>query len=152
MINVKKCVLAGALLAAVLVPCIAAAALGEPEDSVQADRAQLHASLKVTAHAQYRLHEMQLPSGTVVHEFVGLDGKVFAVAWHGPTVPDLRQTLGRYFDTYVSAARDRPANHKQLQIRQDGLVVQSSAHLRSFTGRAYLAQAVPAGVDIGELR
>lgn len=152
MINVKKCMLAGGWFAAALVPCIAAAALGEPENSVQADGARLHASLKVTAHAQYQLHEMQLPSGTLVHEFVGTDGKVFAVAWSGPTMPNLRQTFGRYFDTYVSAARGKAASHSQLQVRQDGLVVESGRHARSFAGRAYLPQSVPPGVDIGELR
>jgi len=152
MINVKKCVLAGGLFAAALIPCIAAAALGEPEDSVQADVARLQASLKVTRHAQFQVHEMQLPSGTLVREFVAMDGKVFAVAWNGPTMPNLRQTFGRYFDIYVSAARGRAANHSQLQIRQDGLVVESGGHMRAFAGRAYLPQAVPAGVDLGELR
>jgi hypothetical protein len=152
MIVVEKCVLAGALFAAALVPCIAAAALGEPEKSVQADAARLHASLKVTAQGQFRLHEMQLPSGTLVREFVGVDGKVFAVAWNGPTMPNLRQTFGRYFDTYVSAARGRAASHTRLQIRQDGLVVESGGHMRAFAGRAYLPQSIPAGVDLGDLR
>ncbi len=157
MINVKKWVLAVGVLAAALVPCIAAAALGEPEVSVQADRARLQATLKVTAHAQYRLHEMQLPSGTSVREFVAGDGTVFAVAWNGPAMPNLRQTLGRYFDTYVSAAKDRAASHAQashsrLQIRQGDLVVESGGHMRAFAGRAYLPQAVPAGVGIEDLR
>lgn len=148
---VKNCARAGGLLAAALLPCIAAAALGEPADSVQADVARLHASLKVTAHAQYRVHEMQLPSGTLLREFVGADGKVFAVAWNGPTMPNLRQAFGRYFDVYVSAARGRAVNHSQLQVHQDGLVVQSGGHMRAFAGRAYLPQAVPAGVDLGDL-
>jgi hypothetical protein len=150
------------LLAAALMPCIAAAALGEPEDSVQADGARLHATLKMTAHAQYRVHEMQLPSGTSVREFVAMSGTVFAVAWSGPAMPNLRQTFGRYFDTYVAAAKGRTASHlpaghtlaghTQLQIRQDDLVVESGGHMRAFAGRAYLPQAVPAGVDIGDLR
>jgi hypothetical protein len=152
MINVKKCGLAGGLFAAALVPCIAAAALGEPENSVQADVARLHASLKVTPHAQFQLHEMRLPSGTLVREFAAMDGTVFAVAWNGPTMPNLRQTFGRYFDIYVAAAKGRAANHSHLQIRQDGLVVESGGHMRAFAGRAYLPQAVPAGVDLGELR
>jgi uncharacterized protein DUF2844 len=152
MINVKKCVLAGGVLASALIPCIATAALGEPETSVQADMTQLHASIKVTARADYRVHEMLLPSGTRVREFVGSDGNVFAVAWNGPTVPNLRQTFGRYFDTYVSAAKGRHASHSLLQIRQGDLVVQSSGHMRAFTGRAYLPQAVPGSVDLGEIR
>jgi hypothetical protein len=151
MTNVKNCVLAGAVLLAALSPCIAAAALGEAEASVQSDAAQLRGSIKVTEHASYRLHEIQLPSGTLVREFVGSDGKVFAVAWNGPSVPNLRQTLGQYFDNYVTAAKAKHAGHHQLQIQQSDLVVQASGHMRAFSGRAYLPQAVPAGVSIGDL-
>jgi hypothetical protein len=31
-------------------------------------------------------------------------------------------------------------------------VVQSGGHMRAFAGRAYLPQAIPSGVDIGDLR
>jgi len=85
---------AGALFIALLCPCIAAAALGEPESSVQADGALLRGSIKVSDHANYRLHEIKLPSGTLVREFAGPDGKIFAVAWRGPAAPNLRQTFG----------------------------------------------------------
>jgi hypothetical protein len=150
--NVKKCALAGATLFAALIPCIAAAALGEPEVSVQADGAMFHGSIKTTEHASYRLHEIQLPSGTTVREFAGSDGKVFAVAWNGPFVPNLRQTFGRYYDTFVTAAKVKHSGHTHLQIQQNDLVVQSVGHMRAFVGRAYLPQAVPSGVDPGELR
>jgi hypothetical protein len=150
--NVKKCVLIGAGLVAAMSPCIADATLGEPETSVQTDVAQLHGSIKITDHTSYRLHEIQLPSGTVVHEFAGLDGKVFAVAWKGPMIPNLRQTFGRYFDTYVTAAKAKRTGHTQVQIQTSDLVVQSSGHMRAFSGRAYLPQAIPNGVDIGDLR
>jgi Protein of unknown function (DUF2844) len=151
-INVKKCVLASAALIAAMSPYMAAAALGEPETSVSTDVSQLRGSIKITEHANYRQHEIQLPSGTVVREFAGLDGKVFAVAWSGPFVPNLRQTLGRYFDTYVAAAKGRHTGHTHLQISQSDLVVQSGGHMRAFAGRAYLPQAIPSGVDVGDLR
>jgi len=150
--NVKKCVLGGGLLSAAFIPCIAAAALGEPEASVQSDLAELHGSIKVAEHANYRLHEIQLPSGTLVHEFTGPDGKVFAVAWNGPTMPNLRQTLGRYFDNYVTAAQANRTGHHHLQINQTDLVVHASGHMRAFSGVAYLPPAVPSGVNLGELR
>jgi hypothetical protein len=149
--NIKTCTLAAGLLIAVLRPGIAAAALGEPEASVDTDVAQLRASIKVSARADYRLHEMSLPSGTRVREFVGLDGRVFAVAWNGPSVPNLRQTFGRYFDSYVSAAKAKHAGHSSIQVTLSDLVVQSSGHMRAFAGRAYLPQSIPSGVDIGEL-
>jgi hypothetical protein len=150
--NVKKCVLTSAVLAAALSPCIAEAGLGQPESTVQADAVQLKGSIKATEHAGYRVQEIQLPSGTLVREFVGADGNVFAVAWNGPTVPNLRQTLGQYFGNFVTAAQAKHADHHHLQIQQSDLVVQAGGHMRAFSGRAYLPQAVPAGVSIGDLR
>ena len=149
--NVKKCVLCAGLLAAMLGPDIAAAALGEPEASVDTDVAQLEASIKMNSSAGYRVHELTLPSGTRLREFVGADGKVFAVAWNGPTVPNLRQALGRYFDAYVTGARNKHGGHGPLQVSQSDLVVQSGGHMRAFAGRAYLPQSLPSGVDIGDL-
>lgn len=143
--------LAGVVLAAALSPCIAGAALGESEASVQADTARLRAAVKVTAHANYRLHEATLPSGTKLREFVGPDGKVFAVAWNGPTVPNLRQCFGRYFEPFVSAARTQRSGHSHLRVRTGDLVVESGGHMRAFAGRAYLTDAVPSGVDLGDL-
>jgi hypothetical protein len=149
--NVKKCVFSGVLLFAALSPCIAVAALGEPETSVQSDMVQMHASIKVTERAGYRVHEILLPSGTRVREFVGADGKVFAVAWDGPTVPDLRQTLGAYFDHYLAAAKAKVSGHQHLQIHQKDLVVEAGGHMRAFSGLAYLPPAVPSGVSVGDL-
>ena len=151
-INVKKCLAASGVLIAVLTPCIAAAALGEPEASVQTDALQLRGSINVTEHAGYRLHELQLPSGTKVREFAGADGKVFAVAWNGPVPPNLRQMLGRYFDPLVTAASTKRTSHGHLQVQTNDLVVQAGGHMRAFAGRAYLPQSVPNGVDLGELR
>jgi hypothetical protein len=151
-INVKKYLVASGLLIAALTPCIAAAALGEPEASVQADALQLRGSINVTEHAGYRLHEIQLPSGTRVREFVAADGKVFAVAWNGPVPPNLRQMLGRFFDPFVTAAGAKRTEHSHLQVQTPELVVQSGGHMRAFAGRAYLPAGVPNGVDLGELR
>jgi hypothetical protein len=150
--NVKKCVLASGLLLAAFCPYVANAALGEPQSSVQTDAAQLRGQVKVTQHAVYQLHEIQLPSGTQVHEFAGSDGKIFAVAWNGPTVPNLRQTLGQYFDNYVAAAKANRLGHHHLQINQSDLVVHASGHMRSYSGVAYLPQALPSGVNPGELQ
>jgi Protein of unknown function (DUF2844) len=150
-IDVKKCVFTSGLLIAVLCPCIAAAALGEPETSVQTDVARLRGSIKVTSHANYNVHEIQLPSGTLVREFAASDGKVFAVAWNGPTIPNLREIMGQYFDNYVTAAKAPHSGHHHLQIRQSDLVVSAGGHMRAFSGLAYLPQAIPSGVSVGDL-
>jgi len=142
----------GALLIAALGPRIASATLGEPEVTVQTDVARAHASIKSSQdRASYRVHEIQLPSGTVMREFVAPNGTVFAVAWQGPTRPDLRQALGQYFDTYNSAPRSKLADRRHVQIQQGDLVVQAGGHMRALSGRAYLLSAVPSGVNLGDL-
>lgn len=151
MIDLKLSALASAILIAAFAPGIASATLGEPEASVQSDVAQLKGSIQVTERTGYKVHEIQLSSGTLVREFVGPDGKVFAIAWKGPTIPNLRQTLGSYFDNYVTAAKANRMGHTHLQIQQSDLVVQAGGHMRAFSGRAYLPQAVPSGVSVGDL-
>lgn len=139
-------------LAAALGPRTAFATLGEPEATVQSDAVQLRASIKsFQTNSSYRVHEIQLPSGTVLREYVGADGKVFAVAWQGSSKPDLRQALGRYFDVYVSAPRSKIVDRKHMQIQQGDLIVEGSGHMRALSGRAYLASAIPSGVNLGDL-
>ena len=148
----KVFALAAALLIAAATPRVASATLGEPEITVQTDVAKAHASIKSSQDRDgYRVHEVQLPSGTVMREFVAPNGKVFAVTWAGPTRPDLRQALGQYFDSYVSAPRAKFADRRHMQIQHGDLIVQSSGHMRALSGRAYLVSAVPSGVNIGDL-
>jgi hypothetical protein len=149
----KIAALCGALLIAAAGPGIARAALGEPEASVPTDVAQLQGSIKAsTDRGTFRIHEIQMPSGTVLREFVSLDGIVFAVAWNGPYMPNLRQALGRYFDSYVAAAKLNHMDRKHLQINQPDLVVQAAGHMRAFSGRAYLPAALPSGFNLGDLQ
>jgi hypothetical protein len=149
--GLKHFFLMGALLAAPLAPRLACAALGEPESTAAEDAQRLEASIKSTERVDYRIHEIQLPSGTVLREFATAGGNVFAVTWNGPVVPDLRQALGRYFDVYLSAAKAAHAGHHHLQIQHSDFVMQSSGHMRAFTGRAYLPQAVPPGTSVSDL-
>ncbi len=127
------------------------AALGGPEATVEADRLQVAGTQRVVRSPAYTMHELQTPSGTVVREFVSPAGTVFGVAWQGPTMPDLRQVLGVYFDRYVDAASQRHARGP-LTFAQPDLVVHSSGHMRAFVGRAYIPQAVPPGVDTAAIR
>lgn len=150
--EIKITILLSAVLIAALGPRIAGATLGEPEVTVQSDVAQLRASIKNSDdRASYRVHEIRLPGGTLLREFVAPGGNVFAVAWNGPTKPNLRQALGKYFDAMVSAPKPKFADRRHLQIQQGDLVVQSSGHMRAFSGRAYLASAIPSGVNLGDL-
>ena len=139
-------------LARVLVPFLCAsiapahAALGGQVQTFDRDGATMHAIGHASrVQGPYAVHAITLPSGTVVREYVAPSGLVFGVAWDGPTLPDLRATLGDAFDRYVSVSATRRG--AALAVSASDLVVYSGGHLRAFTGRAYLPQALPSGVD-----
>jgi Protein of unknown function (DUF2844) len=147
----RAVLLAGFALASAAITIPAAASLGGDEATIAADHAVLEGKIKVARVQRYAVHEIAAPSGTVVREFVSPAGKVFAVAWSGPTMPDLRQVLGPYFDTYVAALAQRKARGP-VNVVLPGLVVQSSGHMRAFAGKAYLPDGMPAGVASEEIR
>lgn len=132
----------------------ALASLGGDVASVDTDRAHMNASSKITSAANYDVHQIQVPGGTVVNEYVSPDGKVFAVAWHGPFPPDMQQILGAYFQQYSAAlqAQEQHLGHRPLNIQQSGLVVQTGGHMRAHFGRAYLPELLPQGVKADEIQ
>lgn len=142
----------GAVLIGALWSAEACATLGEPETSLAAETQLNRASLKESNHGAYRVHEMQLPSGTVLREYAAADGKVFAVTWTGPFIPNLRQSLGSYFAEFSAAAPAAHGTRKHLLVRQPDLVVESAGHMRAHHGIAYLPQALPSGVSVGDLQ
>ena len=150
--DLKRAALGVAVLIAAVLPQVASATLGQPEITVQTDVELAHASIKSSEdRTGYRVHEIQLPSGTVMREFVAPNGNVFAVAWQGPTRPDLRQALGQYFDAFGSAPRSKFSDRRHVQIEQGDLIVQSGGHMRALSGRAYLKSAIPSGVNLGDV-
>jgi hypothetical protein len=128
----------------------ASASLGGDLSSVQTDQARMRgAVIRIANGNTYTVHEMRAASGTTVREFVSQAGTVFAVAWQGPSIPDLRQVLGMYFAPYAQAAlaaQRKRAGHGPQKIEENGLVVEQGGHPRAFAGRAYVTQFVPAGV------
>ncbi len=135
-----------------LAPAAALAALGDVAQSIELDRVQLNASARIVTAPRYTVYELAVPGGTIVREFLAPSGIVFAIAWRGPFMPDLRQALGAYFEPYQSAVRANSAGHAQVSVAQPDLVVNSGGHQRAFFGQAYLPQALPPGVTIDELR
>jgi hypothetical protein len=131
-------------LAMLVLPLSAAAALGGNAASVRADQVQLAATLRTSTVGQYSQYELEMPSGTLIREYVSSAGVVFAVAWEGPSLPDLRQVLGKYFAQYVDAAQGTGAGSRLIHL--PGLVVYSGGRMRAFFGKAYVPQLLPAGV------
>jgi len=93
-------------------------------------------------------HELRLPSGTVVHQYVSPAGIVFAVTWSGPRMPDLRELMGTYFDKMAQAQRAPTGGHNLVIRKGDDLVVKGVGHPGSFSGRAWVPSLVPAGVNV----
>jgi Protein of unknown function (DUF2844) len=129
----------------------ALAALGDDAASVEADRAQLKGTLRVTQPADYAVHAISTASGLTVHEYVSATGKVFAVSWHGAGAPDLRQLLGRYHATFASAPRPAYHNHHHYSLETPELVVQSTAILRTSYGRAWAPALLPPTVSARDI-
>ena len=149
------CTAVCSILVAVTVTAPAFAALGGDATSVQADLVKIKGALRITSSARFTVHEITTSYGTVVREYVSPDGKVFGVAWQGPFLPELKQILGSYLKQYSAGVAEQRANHPghgPLSVRQPGLVVETSGHMRAYYGRAFVPGLVPQGVDAGEVR
>lgn len=136
-------------------PLSAQASLGGDVMSVRADQARLQATLNTTAGSGYTVEEVKAPTGVVIREYLSSAGKVFAVAWQGPTRPDLQQLLGTYFEVYKQALQTQKPTHLHrapISINQPGLVLEMGGHMRFLVGRAYIPSLVPANVAMEEIR
>jgi hypothetical protein len=145
-------VLGAALLA---LPCSASASLGGDVASVQVDRSVMNGTLQVATASGYAVHEIQVPDGMRVREYVSAGGVVFGVAWQGPFKPNLQQLLGTYFDEFQEAARAAKSKHPgraPVLVDEPDLVVHMSGHPRAFFGRAYIPELLPADVAADDVK
>lgn len=132
----------------------AGAELGGDVASVAADRAEMQGTSRIVRMSDgYARHEYAAKSGDVIREYVSTEGTVFAVAWQGPTIPDLRRLLGSYYPEFARAAEAASERHRgPLTIQKPDLVVQSGGHMRAYSGWAYVPGLLPDGVRAGEIR
>ncbi|MDB5947275.1 MAG: hypothetical protein JWQ33_2301 [Ramlibacter sp.] len=94
-----------------------------------------------------------LDSGTEVREYLTVDGRVFAVSWAGPSLPDLRAILGPHFQTLLNHERlRRPGARSPLHVQQDGVVIFMAGRMGAFEGRAWLPALLPTGFKTTDLR
>lgn len=129
------------------------ASLGDNVTSVQSDNTHMKGSLRSIATQNYVTHEIQVPTGQVVREFVSPEGTVFGVAWDGPFQPDLQQLLGSYFEPVKQAvAAQQRHGRGPVSVETSGFVFRSGGHARSFHGSAYIPAMVPQGVDVSEIQ
>ncbi len=148
----------GLLMAVILATAFpAGAALGGDASTIQADQVHMQGTRRTIAAESYTVHEIQGASGTVVREYFSSPGIVFAVSWHGPWMPDMRQILGSYFEQYAQAVQSHRDDslrlgRRPIMIDQPGLMVQSGGHPRSFAGKAYIPDMLPANVRAEDIQ
>jgi hypothetical protein len=149
--TLSRTLLHSTLLAALATPALAS--LGGNVTAVPGEAARMKAAVSVAGHENYSVHEMTTPQGTVIREYVGPGGLVFAVTWRGPFNPDLQQLFGNYWQQYLTAAAIYPShNHRQQVINEPGLVVQRSGRLRAFSGRAWIPGMLPQNVSAADIK
>jgi hypothetical protein len=125
----------------------AGATLGGSAESVVTDQSKLHAKRAVVERRDYTVHEITGDDGTLIREYVTPAGKVFGVSWTGPTIPDLGQLLGAYNTEFQTAIRAKRGRRSNAAVHNPDLVVESSGHMRSFHGRAYVNSMLPSGIS-----
>ncbi|MBK0393059.1 DUF2844 domain-containing protein [Ramlibacter sp. CrO1] len=135
-----------ALAAACALP--ATAGLGQPAGPATAGAIVQPAA--TPQGAAYTRVQRTLDTGTVVTEFVDAGGTVFAVAWSGPFLPDLRALLGPSFDRLATAGTGR-GRTSALSINRPDLMLVSAGHMGAFDGRAWLPPKLPAGFDTRQI-
>jgi len=142
--------LVGALLLAL--SGSAHATLGAGTQSVAEDQAAYSASHALTPQTSFDVHELTTPAGVKVREYATRGGAVFAVAWEGPTTPDLRQLLGAHYQRFQAELLAHRTGHHVLAIRTPDLVATVTRFQRTGSGHVYLPALVPSGTAIGALR
>ena len=131
----------------------ARAALGGDAASVAADATALAGTDSVVTQPDYDVHVVTGPSGTRLTEYVDRSGRVFAVSWAGPVMPDLRALLGVHHAAFAAARAAQPphAPASPLRVVTPDLVVENSGHMRAVTGRAYVPAWLPAGITVADV-
>jgi hypothetical protein len=105
--------------------------------------------------ANFAVERMTTPEGTVVSEYIGQSGTVFAVTWRGPSPPDVATLLGTYFKQYSDAAHAGAPSRFGLHassVHASDVTVETAGNMALFWGRAYLPAALPAGVSLSEIK
>lgn len=140
------------LLVWVLGAAPAWAVLGEYESSISLDQQVMRGEVRAMARQGYSVHQITGADRSVVREYVSPDGRVFGIAWQGPTMPNLQQLLGSYYAQWQQAGQSRTRQRGPRVLRTDQLVVESGGHMRAFHGRAYLPGLLPKNLSAEVVR
>jgi len=98
----------------------------------------------------YAVHAYTNRSGVNVKEYVSATDVVFAVTWSGPTLPDMKNLLGSYFESYIYSLSTQQ-NRKYASVIHPHLVFTSTGGARFFNGYAYDPRLMPVGFHAKDL-
>ena len=128
------------------------AALGGLPEQFDAEGNTVASTVSSTM-SNYVARDTTLTTGTHVREYIAANGVVFAVAWTGPVLPDLKALLGKYFDTMVTESKKMPrAGRSHLGVNLPEVVINSGGHMRAFEGSAWIPAQFPAGFSATDVR
>jgi len=133
------------------------AVLGEDASSIAGDEQRLGGVRRqaMALRAPVQTYEIALADGSSIRQFVTPGGVVFAVAWSTRFKPNLDALLGVHAAGYAAAASEAmraPGIKRSVALAHGDLVVQSSMHLNTYVGMAYLRSLVPQGITVDVLR
>jgi hypothetical protein len=144
--------LVGWVLASTAIP--ASASLGGGAASIESDASAMAGKISASPQKQeesstYSIASFVTGNGVTVREYSAHTGSVFGVAWQGRRPPDLSVLLGSYYPEYVAAtsAPQAPVALHHAVIVGPNSVVFLGGHMGHLTGRAYVPNLVPSGVD-----
>jgi hypothetical protein len=128
------------------------AALGGLPEPFNTEGATVASSVS-SAGSNYVMRDTTLGTGTHVREYISGNGVVFAIAWDGPFLPDLKALLGKYFDAMVAESARLPrAGRSRMAVDSPEVVINSGGHMRAFEGSAWIPAEFPAGFTADDVR
>lgn len=99
---------------------------------------------QIQTFANYTVQRHKLSDESQFVEYVDNNNFVFAVSWDGSSRPDMAKLMGNYFFQFQSLLAKATSLNGITQLDSSSLVIQSSGHMRSFFGLAYLPPRLPA--------
>jgi hypothetical protein len=116
------------------------------------DSSKVAASVKTTNNYEngYVLQEYTEISGSQIREYRNLLGQVFAVAWSGPVLPDLKKLISEKYIVDSILVGPQLSN-RVISKKMGSLVVKSQGRMRFFKGYAYDLNILPSQFDLRSL-
>ena len=133
------------------------ASLGGDEETIKTEVSSLHLQRTLTSNTKYSLHSLT-GRGLKLHQFMGSNHKVFAIAWQGKTHPDFSVVMGTHLPEFEQAlAQSKQSNSRQrarggpINVDVGDFHLEMGGHMMAVSGRAWITSQLPRGVEKNEL-